>query len=277
MRTAIGSSFWRDNMWINVILSIDERLDDVQKCVESLRAIFGRNVPIALATYGGAAIGPQPAIKAYATAQRFQYIDIPRHDFLTEEDTKEWHSSETLARIQITQHFADMGYDEIYIMHSDVQARGDFRAEFQKKATGAWSFIAIMVRAGEPFEELCKKGSWRLYFEDNRARLADILTRYNPAFVAQMYAKWGTTRGIWNNFLSKFTLWGDLAQFDLAREHLGFTGRHFEDKWGQGKMCHETIIHSPREMMPICLSEDTRRGTDKAGIRANYERRVCKI
>jgi hypothetical protein len=260
--------------WVNVILAIDERMDDVRKCVASLRAVYGPGVPIALATYGAPSVKAQPGVAAYAAENGFTYVDLPRHDFLTDEDRSEWHACEILVRTEITSHFADQGIEEVYVMHADVRAIADFRARFQEKATGRWSFIAIMVRASEPFEDLCERGSWGLYFEGNRARLADVLTRYSSSFVGQLYERYGTNLGIWENLLSKFTLWGDLAQFDMAREIMGFTGRCFVDKSDYGSLCHGTIVHSPKQAIPGCLPEDTKRGIDRAGILRNYERRA---
>jgi hypothetical protein len=263
-------------MRINVVLAIDERMDDVRDCVESIRRVYGSQAPIALATYGGAGIGPQPVVAAYAAEQGFMYLDIPRHDFLTEDDTREWHACETLARIQITKKLLDMGYSEIYIMHADVRILGDFRRDF-KWPWGKWSFVAIMVRTRENFGELCRRGSWALYFERNPARLADILVRYNTAFVARVYAKYGDDKGLWEGWLSRFTLWGDLAQFDVARETEGFTGRCIVEENDSGVMCHGTVAHRPRQAVPVCLPERVRAGLDMDGVARNFERRTCPI
>ncbi len=260
--------------WINVILAIDERMDDVQACVESLCDIYGPDVPVALATYGAPSVKPQPGVAAYAAKNGFPYLDLPRHDFLTDEDRFEWQACEILVRMQITRHFANLGIDEVYIMHADVRAAGNFRARFLEKATGKWSFIAILVRASETFESLCEKGSWGLYFEGNPARLADVLVRYSSSFVGQLYAENGTDLGVWENLLSKFTIWGDLAQFDLARERGGFTGRYLDGKSDYGAMCGGTVLHLPKQAIPGCLPDGTKKGTDKIGIRKNYERRV---
>jgi len=261
-------------MFLNVILAIDERLEDVKRCVKSLRAVYGPSVPIALVTYGGVAIGKQPAIEEYARIQGFQYVDIGRHKFLTLEDSAEWHACEVLARLQITKHFADLGYDEIYIMHADVTVEKDFRGIFAEKAVGQWSFIAFLIRAVESFDILCQKGSWKLYFEGNRSRLADIIVRYNPSFVARVYAEYKDPAGIWENWLSKFTLWGDLAQFDVARKWNGFTGRYIPAKSDIAPLGGGSIIHSPREKIPDCLGKETHVGLDREGVRRNYERRV---
>jgi len=277
-RMVTGYSYWRDRMWLNVVLAIDERLEDVKRCVESLRKVYGQAVSIALATYGGHHILAQPLISAYADEQGFLYFDAPRQDWLTEEDSQEWQCSETLARIQITKHFMDWGYEEIYIMHSDVQIIGNFRRYFLKEAKGQWSFIGNLIRAQESFKDLCERGSWGLWLEGNRARLADILTRYNPAFVARLYAEFGTVRGVWDLYLSKFTLWGDLAQFDVAREWHGFTGRYIQDKTDVTPLCFNTILHHARQNIPACMSEVTRKGIDRDGVLRNYERRItCKI
>ncbi len=263
-------------MWINVILAIDERLEDVEKAVKSLRKTYGPGAPIALATYGGVAIGAQPKVKAYAAENGFVYYDVPRHSFLTEEDSKEWHACEILARMQITDRFAAAGYGEIYIMHADVRILKDFRPFFKNlTADEAWSFVAILLRADRPFPELCDRGSWGLYFDRSRSRLADILVRYNPAFVADLYAKEGDFLGVWRNFLSGMTLWGDLAQFDLAREVLGYRGRFLKEESDLGPMLGGAVVHEPRERIPACLTEATRIGLGSEGLRRNYERRRC--
>jgi len=255
-----------------VILTIDERLVDVMLCVDSLRGTYGPDVPIALATYGGVAVGQQPETARYAMAQGFPYFDAPRHDFLTEDDTREWHACEVLARMQITRAMAARGYSEIYIMHADTRVLGDFRTCF--RPYGKWSFAAILLRAEGRFSELVKKGSWALYFDGNPARLADILVRYNTAFVAQMYAKYGGDRGLWEGWLSKFMLYGDLAQFDVARETEGFTGRALVEGTDEGPMLCGTVRHEARQIIPACLSEATREGLDRDGMMRNFERRV---
>jgi hypothetical protein len=186
-------------MWINVILSIDERLDDVKRCVRSLRDVYGAQAPIALATYGGAAIGEQPAVSEFAMVEGLEHVQIPRHAFLTREDSAEWHACEVLARLQITREFFRRGYDETYIMHCDVVALKDFRPYFREKMCQNWSLVALLLRARESFWKLCQKGSWELYFEGNRARLADILCIYNPIFVNTVYERYGSDDGVWRN------------------------------------------------------------------------------
>lgn len=260
-------------MDINVILAIDERLDDIKRCVASLRKVYP-GCRIGLATYGGSLIAEQPLVKQYASEQGFPYCDALRQSWLTEEDSFEWQASETLGRIQITKHFMDLGFDEIYTMHSDAIIVGNFRQHYLKKAIGNWSFIALLVRAGEPFESLCAKGSWKLWFEKNPARLADILTRYNPEFIKRLYAEFHDDRGLWDHWLSKSTLWGDLAQFDIAINCFGFNAAYFTDKTDFTPLCFNTIHHAARQSIPACLSEGTHKGLDKAGMMRNYERRV---
>lgn len=255
-----------------VILTIDERLDDAKKCATSICRVYGLGAKIALATYGGVAVDRQPLTEAYAALMGFDYLDIPRHDFLTDDDTCEWHACEVLARMQITQVMAGRGYSEIYIMHADTRVFGDFRSFFQPSEK--WSFAAILLRAEGRFSELVKKGSWALYFEGNPARLADILVRYNTAFVAQMYAKYGDDKGLWEGWLSKFMLFGDLAQFDVARETEGFTGRALVEGTDEGPMLCGTVRHEARQAIPACLSEATRKGLDRDGMMRNFERRA---
>ncbi|MFA5075662.1 MAG: hypothetical protein WC436_06195 [Candidatus Babeliales bacterium] len=257
-----------------VILTIDERLDDAKKCVASICRVYGLGANITLATYGGVAVGRQPLTEAYAKLMGFDYLDVPRHGFLTEDDTREWHACEVLARMQITRVMTERGYSEIYIMHADVRVLGDFRPCFQP--SGKWSFAAILLRAKERFSELVKKGSWALYFEGNQARLADILVRYNQAFVAQMYAKYGDDRGLWEKWLSKFMLFGDLAQFDVARETEGFTGRAILEDTDEEPMLCGTVKHEARQAIPACLSDATRKGLDREGMVRNFERRVLQ-
>lgn len=265
-------------MWINVILAIDERMEDVQACVKSLRKTYGPGAPIALATYGGAAVGRQPQVEAYAKESGMLYYDVERHDFLTAEDTKEWHACEILARMQITDWFKKAGYDEIYIMHADVRILKDFRPFFGRLIMDeAWSFVAILLRADRPFPELVKTGSWGLYFEKSRARLADVLVRYNPAFVAFLRAREGGFLGVWRKLLFQMTLWGDLAQFDLARDIHGFSGRFLKEETDLRPMLGGSVLHQPKEKIPECLSQETRVGLDEAGVRRNYERRACVI
>ena len=265
-------------MWINVVLAIDERIDDIKRCVGSLRDVYGERVPIALATYGGAAIAEQPVVKAYAAKQGFAYFDALRQTWLSDEDSREWQCSETLGRIQITKHFTDLCYDEVYTMHSDVCIIGDFRTYFLREAKGAWSFIGNLIRAFESFDFLCDRGSWGLWFDGNKARLADVLSRYNPRYVESLYAEFGDDKGLWDGLLSKSTLWGDLAQFDLARPWRGFTGRFIQDKTDFTPLCYGTILHIARQSIPACLTtETTRKGIDRSGMLKNFERRACRM
>lgn len=261
-------------MWINVVLAIDERIDDIKTCVDSLRHVYGSKAPIALATYGGVAVGPQPIVSEYAKAQGFLYFDAQRQLWLTEDDSQEWQCSETLARVQITKHFMDLGYDEIYIMHSDVKILGDFRTYFLREAKGQWSFIGNLVRASESFEWLCNRGSWDLWFDKNKARLADVLSRYNSKFIEHLYDKFSDDKGIWDGYLSKFTLWGDLAQFDIAKGMDGFIGRYIKDHTDCTPLCFGTILHIARQSIPSCLTEKTRKGIDRPGMIRNRQRRV---
>ena len=71
---------------LNVILSIDERIDDVKNCVDSLRSVYGQGVKIALATYGGRYVKEQPLIIKYAIQEGFPYYSCPRQDWLTDDD-----------------------------------------------------------------------------------------------------------------------------------------------------------------------------------------------
>lgn len=235
---------------LNIVLAIDERLDDIKRCVDSLNKVYP-NEEIALATYGSVEVPEQPKVKDYAASMGFQYFDAPRQSYIPQE--KEWHCSETLARIQITKHFSSLGhYEQIYIMHSDVVIKGDFREYFNNLMyDNKWSFIGFLLRAEESFDSLKKKGSWALRLENNKARFADILTIYNPLFVFELYKEYGNDGGIWEGLLSKFTLWGDLAQFDLAREWHGYDGRCIkEHKNRYTGFCGGLVEHLERGRFP---------------------------
>jgi len=265
--------FWREMMEINVILSIDERIEDIKRCVASLRKVYPA-VRIGLATYGGILIADQPIVKEYAREQGFIYFSAQRQTWLTEDDSREWQCSETLGRIQITKHFMDIGFDEIYTMHSDAVIVGDFRKHYLNKAVGNWSFIALLVRAADLFETLCERGSWGLWFDENPARLADVVTRYNPEFVKKIYEMFLDDREIWDKWLSKYALWGDLTQFDIARNCFGFNAAYFTDKTDLSPLCFNTIHHIARQSVPACLSDGTKKGLDRDWVMRNYLRRV---
>lgn len=260
---------------LNVILSVDERIDDVQRCVESLRSVYGKGVKIVLATYGGKSVGHQPLVIKYALKEGFVYYSADRHDWLTDEDRREWHACEILARMQIIKEFS--GYDsEIFIMHADVIVKGNFRNYFLSLCKDKWSFIGILVRAQETFEALCNKGSWNIYFEGNKARLADVITLYNPEFVKKVYDTYGDDKDIWDKFLSKFTLAGDLAQFDLAKDWNGYKGYCMKEENDCNPMCHGTIVHQAREKMPEFLPPEERKGLTAGEMNVNFVRRALK-
>jgi hypothetical protein len=257
----------------NVILSIDERLDDVKRCVESLRSVYGKDTRIALVTYGGKSVGKQPRVLHYALSEGLIYYSCDRHDWLTDEDRREWHACEILARMQITREFSKTD-SEIYIMHADVIVQKDFRSYFVEKCIGKWSFVAILLRAKEDFKTLCDKGSWNIYFEGNKARLADIITLYNPEFVKEIYDTYGEDKDIWDKLLSKFTLAGDLAQFDLARERNGYTGRYIQEENDWNPMLSGAVVHKAREKMPEFLPPEERKGLTVGEMNQNFVRRV---
>lgn len=256
-----------------VIYAIDERILDVEKCIKSIKKVYGDNIEIALATYGGKNLRKQPIVSAYAIENNLHYYDMPRQTFITDDDAKEWHACETLARIETTKHFSDIGHKHIFTMHSDVLIKGLFASEFYKLMHGQWSFIGILLRADKDFATLCNKGSWQIRFENNRARLADIVTIYNPEFINALYREYGNTEGIYNNLLKKSTLWGDLAQFDLAREWQGFKGVYINEKDDLDIMCNSTIQHVARETIPGYLPSMVSRGATIDELKRNMERR----
>lgn len=264
---------------LNVILSIDERIDDVKNCVDSLRSVYGQGVKIALATYGGRYVKEQPLIIKYAIQEGFPYYSCPRQDWLTDDDIREWHCCETLARLQITKALSHLD-NEIYIMHADIEVLGNFRKHFLLPILKGsvyemnWSFVAILLRAKEEFLTLCGKGSWKLFFEANSARLSDIVTLYNPVFVKILYETYKDDKGIWDNLLSKFTLFSDLAQFDLARDWNGFTGCFITDKDDDKPICHNTIQHLARQRIPAFLPSSVHQGGVLSDMISNYERRT---
>jgi hypothetical protein len=262
-------------MWLSVVLAIDERLDDVKRCVGSLRRVYGPDCPVALATYGGVEIGPQPKIRAYAEEQGLLYAEMDRQSFLTPDDSREWHSCEALARIQITRHFMTLGYEEIYIMHADVVILGNFREYYKAAITGAkWSFVGVLLRTGEPFEALTKKGSWAIYFEGNRARLSDLLVMYNVNFVQALYKEYETDAAIWKRWLSRFMLWSDLAQFDMARDWNEFKGFVILESDDVAPICHGSVLHDSRQKLPEGLENKTMSGQDMSIMQRNFERRT---
>jgi len=270
-------------MWLNVILAIDERLEDVKRCVNSLREVYGRDCPIALATYGGREIKSQPRVNEYAKEQGMIHFEADRQSWLTPEDSREWHSCEALARIQITSYFMKLNYNEIYIMHADVVILGNFRPYYLVQAlvlrhsaiTGAkWSFVGVMLRASESLEDLSKKGSWRIYFEGNRARLSDLLIMYNAEFVKALYQEYTNDEGIWNKWLSRFMLWSDLAQFDMAKDWNGFKGCVIPENDDTLPICHETILHDSRQRLPEGIVNKTMSGQDQSIMQQNFERRA---
>lgn len=229
---------------VNVIYSIDSRVGDTVRCIDSLRAQYGKSVSIALATYGP--VPRQTRVADLAMREGFEYVRIVPHTFLSEHDLQEWHSCELLVRIQATRYFALMGYDEIYTMHSDAVISGDFRKHFRVVADRFpdFTFIAPLMRSDTPWGQI-RGSAWDVLLGPSRVRMGDIICQYSADAVNRLYERHQDAEGIWRAELKTLPLFSDCAQIDFAMRG-GYSVGY--DNQSDDNLIYGTVRHLSREM-----------------------------
>lgn len=250
--------------WMAGIEAVDEHLDAVMSCATSIELAYGVDAPIALLTNGGPCVPKQSKVAALAKKRAYRYMDVPRQDFLPPVDELEWHCCESLNRVMETQAFAELGCRELYTMHSDVVVYRDFRPEFHGCMTGKWSFVSMLrPRQTGMIERTADTDLWDV--QHLGGRLTTCLTIYNPDFVDELYQTYGDEEGIWNGHMKQWPMWGDVAQFGVAREWHGFTGRGVPSADG---FCNNAVAHVCGSSMrrPAFFPERFKRGVTLAEL-----------
>ena len=232
---------------IFVVVGVDSHLPRIEKCISSIRLLYRDKFDIGVATFGNSTVPPSKKLQQYCQENELIFFDSERQDFLnldparvercgtTPSEVKavasEFHVCEMVGNLEISKHFYDLGYEEVYLLHSDVLLVRDFLPLYRKYKKSKWAFVsALLTHHGAPtlkFSEISDHeniskgfavvGSSRVW-----VRCAQAILMINKELVNVLYSKYTSQKEIYDSVFSRFSMFGDVALVQMCT--LGIEG-----------------------------------------------------
>ena len=231
---------------IFVFPGIFDHAPRLERCMVSLRRVYGDSIPIGLATWSDG----QEDWQKLAERNDYEY-------YRTDPNV----ASETIGEMQISEHFWGLGYDEVFLLHNDMLIVRDFLPRFRAKMTGNWSFICpyynfngrvpLARRPAIPWENTL--GWTGEHARRKQYALAVLCLIYNQAFLRDLRAKWPTWEGFNHDVMRKLAKENDINKFDLARDFLGYAANPVADEINVESGWVENITEYARDNPAICF------------------------
>ena len=223
-----------------------------EKCVESVKKVYGDNVDIIVANYDDRNCNKETLdytpLMDYCAKKGYPFIRFDNEHF--------W--SESMLQIQIST-FLSHQYAQVYLVHSDIIILKDFIPEYQKKMSGKWNVICPYI-GSKPYSTVKDRYSGSMW-GDGRMHMSIVL--YNNEFLKHIEENYSVC-SFWSKFLSKSVAHSDLEHFDL-RDCDGFSPNPFDhnehvcldlaDNWSYGFLkdkSREEILQWINENPQVC-------------------------
>lgn len=135
-------------------------------------------------------------------------------------------TDELLNLVHIARHFYELGYERVYLLHNDIEFRGNAIIIFEKHMQGKWSFVGTLHynrTHSVNYERVTKIGSKAA---NDWCRIGTDFFIFSKEFIFELYRIYGTDRRIWDEVFSKYWSYcADLSLFDLSKNKLlGYDG-----------------------------------------------------
>lgn len=161
-------------------------------------------------------------LKDFADKHNFKFFYAFPQDFLPA--NRDWHCCELLGILAIARHFYDLGYDLVYECHVDIRFIDNFFPKLEPLMQGDWSFIAHGIRGLANNSTLQEKifAIPSNKKANQQTRISQECIIFNRDFISAFYSKYPTEKIAWDLLFYKFSLFGDVALLDIARDFLGY-------------------------------------------------------
>jgi len=225
---------------IMVFCGVNEHISRMSKLLSSLSMLEGTD--FALASFGASdnnlsnfslrqyqskhkrlPITTRPLLwERYAKDNLFQFYCAPFQDFLP--INRDWHCCELLGEINIAKHFYGLGYDLVYICHTDIEVPNEFFSKVEPLMKGEWSFLAHATRGLDNNIELQEKvfaipSNFKIR---QSCRISQECIVFNKDFIKTFYEVLWNEAIAWDLMFNELSLFGDVALLDLAPGLFGY-------------------------------------------------------
>ena len=242
------------NSTVFVVLGVDSHLERIKKCISTIKLVYGDQVDIGVSTFGNGTVPPSRQLESLSKEAGYVFYDSPRQDFIKTSSENSHHSSqppevqasagefhvcEILGNIDISKHYYDMGYEEVFLLHSDLFVVRDFLPLYRSYMTKDWAFVSAYLsdpkKPKPPIgslnnQPLLHMGEVVVDNETIWVRMAQAVLVLNKDLVNVLFEKYGTQAGVYYSALSNYSMYGDIALAQIATGIEGFSGNPvFED------------------------------------------------
>ena len=233
---------------IFVVLGVDSHLQRIEKCISTIQAVYGDTIDIGISTFGNSTVKPSVELSKFSAERGFAFHDSERQDFIeisseatphssqpeeVQASGREFHVCELLGNIVVSKHFYDLGYEEVFLLHSDLYVVRDFLPLYRRYMTSKWGFVSAYLSnptVAKPSLDELKSApdlSNGVVVVDGNAvwvRMAQAVLTINKGLVDTLFEKYGTQREIFKNALEDYSFYGDIALAQIATGFEGFSG-----------------------------------------------------
>lgn len=242
---------------IIVMCALDVHLGRIQRLFPQMKKLWGNEISFGIGNFAARNIEtsykstltpgkrwPNPSseipveLKKFAESNGIHFYAAPRQEFIPTE--REQHCCEVLGLLAISKHFYDIGFESVYLIHTDIRIENDFLPFLDSLKKGDWSFIVSEIledrTPGAPDKILRMEGRddyayWRKQMkaavgirakskQPSRASLECLI--FNKAFVHKMYERYETIEKMWYDLFYSFPMWGDIGLYNICEDFFGF-------------------------------------------------------
>ena len=236
------------NRTIFVVLGVDSHLQRIEKCISTIKAVYGDTIDIGVSTFGNGTVKPSVGLSKFSAERGFAFHDSERQNFIetsteatpnssqpeeVQASSREFHVCELLGNIAVSKHFYDLGYEEVFLLHSDLYVVRDFLPLYRKYMTDKWGFVSAYLSNPSmpkpPLDELSSAtdlSNGDIVVDGNVVwvRMAQAVLILNKDLVRTLFEKYGTQKEIFENVLEGYSLYGDIALAQITTGLEGFSG-----------------------------------------------------
>jgi hypothetical protein len=207
---------------IHIVLSIDKHIKFLKNALEKIKNIYP-NDQVYLCNFNS---GDHP-IKLPLIAKK---LNINYKTFVFPRVEKDrLVCAEIFAMLKISSYFYNLGYDEVYLLHGDIEIIGDYTESFNNFKKENWSVIVPLINFLQPLDKTSLQNLWlhnQNYSSQNIekysiARLTQSCLIFNKKYINEIQKNFNSFEDFFKDQFLNSSLYGDCALFDC--NHFGFS------------------------------------------------------
>lgn len=234
------------NQTIFVVCGTDSQMHLIEKCIPTIKLVYGTSVDIGVATFGNSTIPPSVKLKKFSEENGYIFHDSERQHFLELEEgiadetqpsestatTKVFHCHEMTAFMTVSKYYYDLGYTEVFLFHSDLFIIRDFLPLYRKHMDYNWAFVSQYVTqpgVAKPSLDLIDPSTISengLAAEPGKrlvwVRCATAIMIINKVLIKTLFSKYGDQEGVYNAVLKNYSMYADIALFQMATKGIEY-------------------------------------------------------